>query len=126
MIKKSPRGRVVRPEDALETLARKARETDPAKRRVLTDEADLDLLFGTMNKRRGFTNAGRPVGTTRLRRGDKAALNFMECTATETGETRPYTLASLAWRAGHGGQDPGQYETTRNRWAAAWKRLHHD
>jgi hypothetical protein len=89
--------KVVRPEDALETKARRLQETDPQKRLLLQVEEDLDFFFGSLNAMRGYRDnrAGRPQskGFANL---DPPMLEFMERERDRTGETRRNTLARLA------------------------------
>ena len=104
-------------------LEKAALERDPARQFRYLNQAKIVGMLGRINERmvdvKGY-NRGRPKGSTRERE-DAPALTFMEKTAVETGETRPYRLARLAVEAG---LVPvrGTEKSRMDRLAGRWKR----
>ena len=99
------------------------KEKDPKRREGYRFAAQVVSVLGCANEKMVDLTTyrpGRPKGSSR-EQDDAPALAFMEKTAVETGEKRPYRLARLAVEAG---LVPvrGTEKSRMDRLAGRWKR----
>lgn len=117
---KSKKGRPVLRRDAEEAFDIAQASTDPERTQRFMVRGMLIRAMADHNKARGY-NLGRPKGTTGPTKeaDDAEAIAYMEELHRQTGESKPHTLARLAFDAGKaplGGVRASQIKRLAQRW----------